>query len=69
MNAYKKIDLTALKKDNDKTISTKEALKDVTPFSYPEDVIIGKSKIRIEIRRDAANQKMMWAPEVRLYIA
>ena len=47
--------LTALKKDNDKTISTKEALKDVTPFSYPEDVIIGKSKIRIEIRRDAAN--------------
>ena len=60
MNAYKKIDLTALKKDNDKTISTKEALKDVTPFSYPEDVIIGKSKIRIEIRRDAANvQKLL----------
>lgn len=43
----KKIDMSKLQKRIGKTISTKEALKDVEPMQWDKDVLSGNKKIII----------------------
>lgn len=45
MSEYKKIDMKKLKEKEIITISTKEALKDITPIRWSEDVLNGKKKV------------------------
>lgn len=44
---YKKLDMSKLKFREHSIISTEEALKDVTPIDWPEDVLNGDKKVII----------------------
>ena len=44
---YKKLDMSKLKFSEHSIISTEEALKDVTPIDWPEDVLNGDKKVII----------------------
>jgi hypothetical protein len=44
-NNTKKLDLSVLKNKKRISMSSKEALKDVTPIDWPEDVLSGKRKV------------------------
>ena len=43
---YRRLDFSKLK-FSEKTISTEEALKDITPIQWSEDVLSGKKKVTI----------------------
>lgn len=44
---YKKLDLEKVRKRVSKTVSTEEALKDITPINWSKDVLEGKVKVII----------------------
>lgn len=46
----KKLNIKELTK-NSKTISTEEALKDVVPFQWSEEVLSGKAKVIISSKK------------------
>ena len=48
----KRLDLKALQERDGGTISTKEALKDITPFQWKNSVLNGKSKITVKRTKD-----------------
>lgn len=44
---YRRLDFSKLKHRMGNIISTEEALKDVTPIQWPEEVLTGKKKVII----------------------
>ena len=44
---YRKLDMSKLKFREHSTISTEEALKDVTPIKWSQEVLDGKKKVFI----------------------
>ena len=48
---YQRLDLEKLKSRITKVITTEEALKDVVPMEWPEEVMTGKQKIIITRRK------------------
>ena len=49
-DGYRKINMSKLSNRKKKTISTAEALKDITPIQWSEDVLQGTSKVQIDKR-------------------
>lgn len=47
---YKKINMSQLSSRRHKTISTNEALKDITPIQWSKNVLNGTSKVQIDKR-------------------
>lgn len=53
MEKYAALDLQALMRKNGKIISSKDALKDVQPAAWGEDVLQGKKKVAVtKIKQD-----------------
>lgn len=51
MQTYKKVNIDKLKSRITKTISTNEALKDVEPMVWAEEVMSGNEKVIISKRK------------------
>lgn len=44
---YRQFDINRIKNKQSKIVSSEEALKDVTPIKWSEDVLLGKRKITV----------------------
>ncbi|MBQ4558799.1 MAG: hypothetical protein IJA54_00555 [Tyzzerella sp.] len=51
LKPIKRLDMEKLKSRITKVISTEEALKDVEPMEWPEEVLSGKTKVIITRRK------------------
>ena len=51
LNSIQRLDMEKLKSRITKVISTEEALKDVEPMEWPEEVLSGKKKVIITRRK------------------
>lgn len=49
VNEYKRLDFSKIGQRVTKSISTNEALKDVTPINWSDDVLNGRKKINITL--------------------
>jgi len=49
--SYNSLDLNKLKSKKHTIISSKEALKDITPIEWSEDVLSGKKKVIIDCNK------------------
>lgn len=50
--SYTALDLNALGKKNVKVVSSKEALSDVSPIKWEEDILQGRKKITVARREN-----------------
>ena len=44
---YSKLNMSVLQNKKSKTVSSAEALRDVVPFNWSEQVLTGKQKIKV----------------------
>lgn len=61
----KKLDMGRLKSRVAKTVSTEEALKDISPMEWSDDVINGNRKITITSGSPADNSNTDFAVHIR----